>query len=104
MLSKSTSPFYGIIPGNAVVPLRSVVFPVTFGTRESYHIEYIKFVVSNFETSYHTILDRPTPTKFMVIPHHVYLVLKMPRPNSVLALQGDMKRSYIATQKPWSTH
>jgi hypothetical protein len=29
MLTKSTSPFYGIIPGNAAIPLGSVVLPVT---------------------------------------------------------------------------
>jgi hypothetical protein len=42
MLTKSTSPFYGIIPGNAATPLGSVVLPVTFGeTRENYRTEYI---------------------------------------------------------------
>jgi hypothetical protein len=28
MLTKSTSPFYGIIPGNAAIPLGSVVLPI----------------------------------------------------------------------------
>jgi hypothetical protein len=42
MLTKSTSPFYGIVPGNATIPLGSVVLPVTFGeTRKNYHTEYI---------------------------------------------------------------
>jgi hypothetical protein len=46
MLTKSTLPFYGIVPGNAAIPLGSVVLPVTFGeTRENYHTEYIKFEV-----------------------------------------------------------
>jgi hypothetical protein len=31
MLTKSTSPFYGIVPGNVAIPLGSVVLPVTFG-------------------------------------------------------------------------
>jgi hypothetical protein len=31
MLTKSISPFYGIIPGNAAIPLGLVVLPVTFG-------------------------------------------------------------------------
>jgi hypothetical protein len=30
MLTKSTSPFYGIVPGNAAILLGSVVLPVTF--------------------------------------------------------------------------
>jgi hypothetical protein len=52
MLTKSASPFYGIIPGNAAIPLGLVVLPVTFGeTRKNYHTKYIKFEVADFETS-----------------------------------------------------
>jgi hypothetical protein len=44
MLTKSNMPFYGIIPGNAAIPLGSVVLPVTFGeSRDNYRTEYIKF-------------------------------------------------------------
>jgi hypothetical protein len=95
MLTKSTSTFYGIVPGNAAIPLGSVVLPVTFGeTRENYRTEYIKFEVANFETSYHAILGRPTIAKFMAVPHYTYLVLKMPSPAGVLSLQGDLKISF----------
>jgi hypothetical protein len=69
MLTKSTSSFYGIVPGNAAIPLGSVVLPVTFGeTRENYRTEYIKFEVADFETSYHAILGRPAIAKFMAYP------------------------------------
>jgi hypothetical protein len=95
MLTKSTSPFYGIIPGNAAIPLGSVVLSVTFGeTRENYRTEYIKFEVADFETSYHAILGRPAIAKFMAVPHYMYLVLKMPTPAGVLSLQGDLKISF----------
>jgi hypothetical protein len=95
MLTKSTSPFYGIVPGNAAIPLGSVVLPVTFGeTRENYRTEYIKFKVADFETSYHAILGRPAIAKFMEVPHYTYLVLKMPSPDGVLSLQGDLKISF----------
>ena len=94
MLTKSTSPFYVIVPGNTAIPLGSVVLPVTFGTWENYHTKYIKFEVTDFETSYHAILYRPAPAKFMAIPHYVYLVLKMPSPTGVLTLQGDLKISF----------
>jgi hypothetical protein len=95
MLTKSTSPFYGIIPGNAAIPLGSMVLPVTFvETREKYHTEYIKFEVADFETSYHSILGRPAISKFMAVPHYTYLVLKMPSPAGVLSLQGDLKISF----------
>jgi hypothetical protein len=95
MLTKSTSPFYGIVPRNAAIPLGSVVLPVTFGeTRENYRTEYIKFEVADFETSYHAILGRPAIAKFMAVPHYTYLVLKMPSSASVLSLQRDLKISF----------
>jgi hypothetical protein len=95
MLTKSTSPFYGIVPGNAAIPLGSVVLPVTFGeTRENYRTEYIKFEVATSETSYHAILGRPAIAKFMAVPHYMYLVLKMPSPTGVPSLQGDLKISF----------
>jgi hypothetical protein len=95
MLTKSTSPFYDIIPGYAAVPLGSVVLLVTFReTIENCCTEYIKFEVADFETSYHAILGRPAITKFMAAPHYTYLVLKMPSPTGVLSLQGDLKISF----------
>jgi hypothetical protein len=95
MLTKSTSPFYGIIPGNAAIPLGSMVLPVTFEENmENYRTEYIKFEVADFETSNHAILDRPAIAKFMAVPHYTYLVLKMPSPAGVLSLQGDLKISF----------
>jgi hypothetical protein len=95
MLTKSTFPFYSIVPGNVAIPLGSVVLPVTSGeTRENYRTEYIKFEVANSETSYHAILGRPAIAKFMAVPHYTYLVLKMPSPARVLSLQGDLKVSF----------
>jgi hypothetical protein len=95
VLTKSTSPFYGIVPGNVAIPLGSVVLPVTFGeSRDNYRTEYVKFEVADFERSYHAILGRPAIAKFMVVPHYTYLVLKMPSPVGVLSLQGDLKISH----------
>jgi hypothetical protein len=56
--------------------------------------EYVKFEVTDFETSYHAILGRPAIAKFIAVPHYTYLVLKMPRPVGVLSLQGDLKISF----------
>jgi hypothetical protein len=92
MLTKGSSPFYGIVPGNAAIPLGLVVLPVTFGeSRDNYRTEYIKFEVADFEMSYHAILSRPAIAKFMVVPHYTYLVLKMPSPAGVVSLQGDLR-------------
>jgi hypothetical protein len=87
MVTKSTSPFYDIIPGNAAIPLGLVVLLFSFGeTKENYRIEYIKFEVADFKTSYHAILGRPAIAKFMAVPHYTYLVLKMPSPAGGLSL------------------
>jgi hypothetical protein len=69
MLTKGSSPFYGIVPGNTAIPVGSVVLPVTFGeSRDNYRTKYVKFEVADFETSYHAILGRPAITKFMAVP------------------------------------
>jgi hypothetical protein len=95
MLTKSISPFYGIVPNKLAIPLGSVVPPVTFGeSRDNYRTEYVKFEVVDFETSYHAILGRPAIAKFMAVPHYTYLVLKMPSPAGVLSHQGDLKISH----------
>jgi hypothetical protein len=99
MLVPSKSPFYGIVPGNAAHPLGTVVLAVTFGTRENYRTEFIKFEVANFESSYHAILGRPALTKFMAVLHYVYLLLKMLGQSGVLTLRGDLKKSYDCNQE-----
>jgi hypothetical protein len=61
MLVPSKSPFYSIVPGNVAHPLGTVVLPVTFGTRENYSTEFIKFEVAHFESSYHArLVAEPT--------------------------------------------
>ena len=51
-------------------------------------------VLPHFELAYHAILGRPALAKFMAVPHYPYLLLKMPRPNGVLSLRGDLKRAF----------
>jgi hypothetical protein len=74
MLTKSTSPFYGIVPGNAAIAMGSVVLPVTFWEiRENYRTEYIKFEVVDFETSYHAILvDQLSPSSWRYLTTHTW--------------------------------
>ena len=92
-LVPSDQAFYGIIPGAGSTSVSKVTLPVTFGTRDNYRTESIIFEVTSFETSYHAILGRPALSKFMVIPNHMYLLLKMPTPNRVLSIRGDIQTS-----------
>jgi hypothetical protein len=99
MLTPSKAPFYGIVPGNAATPLELVVLPVTFGMKDNYRTEYIKFEVADFNSSYYAILGRPALAKFMAEPHYVYLLLKMPVKTGVLTLHGNLKKSYNCDQE-----
>jgi hypothetical protein len=99
MLTTSKAPFYSIVPGNAAIPLGLVVLPITFGMKDNYRIEYIKFEVADFESSYHAILGRPALAKFMAVPHYVYLLLKMLGKIGVLMLRGDLNKSYDCDQE-----
>jgi hypothetical protein len=99
ILTPSKAPFYGIILGNTATPLGSVVVSVTFGTKDNYRTEYIKFEVADFDSSYHAILGRLALAKFVAMPHYVYLLLKMPGKTGVLALRGDLKKSYNCNQE-----
>ena len=89
-LVPSDQAFYGIIPGAGSTPVGKVTLPVTFGTRDNYRMEPIIFEVASFKTLYHAILGRPALAKFMAIPNHTYLLLKMPAPNGVLSIHGDI--------------
>jgi hypothetical protein len=94
MLTPSKVPFYGVVPGNVATLLGSVVLPLTFGMKDNYRTEYIKFEVADFDSSYHAILGRSALAKFMAVPHYVYLLLKMPGKTGVLTLRGGLKKLY----------
>jgi hypothetical protein len=87
-------PFYGVVPGKAAYPIGRVCLPVTFGTEENFRTEYLTFEVVDFRSSYHAIFGRPMLAKFMAIPHHTYLIMKMPTPNRILSVLGDIMVSY----------
>jgi hypothetical protein len=94
MITPTSIPFYGIVPGKAAVPLSQITLPVTFETPTNYSTKFIKFEVVDFESSYHSILGRPALAKFMAIPHYPYLLLKMLAHHGVLSLRGDLKRAF----------
>jgi len=90
-LVPSDQGFYSIIPGAGSTPVGRATLPVTFGTRDNYRTEYVNFEVAEFEASYHAILGRSSLTKFMAIPNHTYLLLKMPAPKGVLSVKGTCR-------------
>jgi hypothetical protein len=79
------------MPGKAAYPIGRVCLPVTF---DNIRTEYLTFEVADSRSSYHAILGRPMLAKFMAIPHHTYLIMKMLPPNRILSVFGDIMFSY----------
>jgi hypothetical protein len=77
-----------------VTPIGQITLPIIFGTRGNYCTEYLQFEVADFETACNTFMGWPTLTKFMAIPQHAYLVLKMSGPHSVISIKVHVKRAY----------
>jgi hypothetical protein len=87
-------PFYGVVPDKAAYPIGRVCLSVTFGTEENFRTEYLMFEVADFCSSYHAIFGQPMLAKFMAIPHQTYLIMKMPAPNEILSVLGDIMVPY----------
>jgi hypothetical protein len=72
---------------------------VQFGTVERFRVDYVNFLVADFDTAYHAILGRPTLAKFMAIPHYTYLVLKMPTEQGILSLRANLDAAYTCEKE-----
>ena len=64
--------------------------PVQFSTTKHFRVDYVNFLVVDFNTAYHAILGRLALAKFMVMLHYMYLVLKMPTKQGVLSLRANL--------------
>ena len=95
----ATSSFHGVIPGTSAIPLEQISLPITLGTRENFRTKSISFEVADFEAAYHAILGRPALAKFMAVPHYTYMMMKLPGPNGIISLRGDVRRSYSCDQE-----
>jgi hypothetical protein len=95
-LTTCDEPFFVIIPGKVAC---RISLPTTFGMEDNFCTEYLSFEVTDFKSSYHAILGRPMLARFMVVPHYTYLVLKMPAPNGVLSVYGDLVVSFKCDNK-----
>ena len=85
--------FHGIVPGKKAYPLGKIALDVVFGTAKNFRLEKIWFEVVNFRSSYHAILGRPAFAKFMARPCYAYLKMKLPGPNGIITVHGDVDRA-----------
>jgi hypothetical protein len=83
--------------------LGQITLAVQFGTADHFRIDYINFIVADFEGTYHAILGRPALAKFMVILHYVFLILKVPTEKGVLSLRGNVLIAYNCEKEGYAT-
>jgi hypothetical protein len=91
--------FHGIVPRSANYPLGRIALNVCFGNRLNYRREKLQFEVRVWPSQYHAILGRPACSRFMVVPHYTYLVLKMPGPNRIITVKGSFELSDICDKE-----
>jgi hypothetical protein len=103
LLCTSWAPFHGIVPSTAATPIGQISLPISFRTRANFQTENIPFEVANFENIYNAFLGRPALTKFMVILHYAYMVIKIPWPRGVIPIKGDIKRAYDCDKESCET-
>ena len=93
MLEPTSTTFHGIVPGVSCAPMGKIWVDVLFGTKENCRTESIQFEVVDLKSPYDALLCRPTLAKFMISTHMAYLKMKLPRPNGIITITRNYKRS-----------
>jgi hypothetical protein len=81
-------PISKISPSN-VHSVGHVLFPVTIGTANMFHMKYVNFNIAKLYLPYNAIIKRPMLYKFMVSTHDEYLVLNIAWPTRVISITID---------------
>jgi hypothetical protein len=92
-LKPSWLTFYGIVPGYSCTPMGRVQLEVLFGEKGNSCHEPIWFEVVDISSPYHVLLGRLALAMFMVVPHYMYLKMKLPGPRGVITVLGFFKKS-----------
>jgi hypothetical protein len=91
--------FHGIVPGSVNYPLGRIALNVWFENRQNYRREKLDFEVMDWPSQYHAILGRPAFLRFMVVPHYMYLVLKIPGPKGIITVKGSFEISDLCDKE-----
>src|SRR3954470_21660520 len=96
-LERSRMTFHAIVPGLSCTPMSRIRLDVIFDTEENFRREPIWFEVADLSSPYHALLGLPAFAKFMLNTHHTYLKMKLPGPNGVITITGDIRKSLECT-------
>jgi hypothetical protein len=90
-LTQPDTPFFGIVLTEGEYSFGHFFMLVTFGAPDNYRTKFLRFEVAWFDYGYNTIIERPGLAKFMAIPHHLYMILKMPGPQDIITVLADFQ-------------
>ena len=65
----------------------------------NFRTETLDFEIIDLPNAYHAMLGRPCYTKFMVVPSYAYLKLKLPGPQGVITVSGDLHQAHSSEEE-----
>jgi hypothetical protein len=98
-LKPTNCSFHGIVPRSTNYLFGRIALDVYFGNRSNFRQEKLEFKVMDWPSQYHVILGRPTFSRFMVVPHYTYLILKMLGPSGIITMKGSFELSNICDKE-----
>ena len=91
--------FQGVTPGPDTHCTGSLLLEVMFGFPDNFHREQITFQIAPFSSSYQALLGREAFARFNAISHYAPLTLKMPGPQGIISLKGNLECSSQAEDR-----
>ena len=67
--------------------------------RDNYHTELVDFDVAHIRLPYNAILGYPALAKFMVVTHHGYNILKMPRSSGIIIVPYEERDTVCSLER-----
>ena len=92
-IKPTSTTFKGVIAGVEARCTGSITLEVVFGSPDNFQSEDLIFDIVPFRSGYHALLGRTAFARFNPVLHYAYLKLKMPRPRSVITINGNTERS-----------
>jgi hypothetical protein len=91
-LKEPTKPLYGF-SGKRIEPVRIITLPISIGTPQNPHTEYITFHVVDMLYPYNAIFGWGLLNTFEAAQHLGYLCLKVPATFSIITVFGNQKEA-----------
>jgi hypothetical protein len=90
LLKPSDNPLYGF-GGKGTFPVGKIELPMSFGVAPNARSEHVTFDIVDMVYPYNAIMGRGSINKFEAAIHGLYLYMKIPGPQGVIAVYGNQQ-------------